>query len=108
LCSKFLIMGKTKELYRSKLHVRDKSHDVIVIVIPLCPYKVKMTYECYNATERFTGELLVNGKWEHTFSLFDLGHHPDTSMYVRDESVRLTRAESLIKKGISFFNILNS
>jgi hypothetical protein len=66
-----------------------------------------MTYESYNAVERFTGELFVGGKWEHTFSIMDLGVSPDRSMYVSSEMKREQRAESLIVKGIELFNILN-
>ena len=102
-------MTKVKELYRSKLHKRDKSHDVCIVQdnINVNGSKLKMTYECYNALERFTGERFVGGKWEHNFSMLDLGVVSDTSMYIRDDSVRLTRTEELIKKGIEFFNILN-
>ena len=103
-CSKLKNMAKVKEIGRSKIHIRDKSHDVCIVQ---GLYKLKMTYECYNAVERFTGEQLVNGKWEHTFSMLDLGVLPNTSMYIRDDSERLKRTEELIKKGIEFFNILN-
>ena len=103
-------MGKVKELYRSKIHIRDKSHDVCIIQdnINVNGSKLKMTYECYNAVERFTGEQWVGGKWEHTFSMLDLGIPVDNSMYIRDESVRLKQSEELIKKGIEYFNILNN
>lgn len=103
-------MKKTKELYRSKLHSREKSHDVVIIQdqTNVRGVKLKMTYESYNAVERFTGELFVGGKWEHTFSMPDLGVSSDKSMYVCSEQKRLSRAESLIEKGISLFNILNS
>ena len=99
---------KVKELYRSKLHGRDTSHDVVIIQdTSKDGCKLKMTYECYNAVERFTGERLVNGKWEFNFSMLDLGVTPDRSMYATSEEKRLARAESLIEKGIKFFNILN-
>jgi hypothetical protein len=102
-------MKKVKELYRSKLHGRDKSHDVVIIqdTTRVNGCKLKMTYECYNAVERFTGERFVGGKWEFNFSMEDLGVTPDRSNYVCDSSKRLARAESLIEKGIQFFNILN-
>lgn len=102
-------MKKIKELYRSKLHGRDKSHDVVIIqdTTRVHGCKLKMTYECYNANERFTGELFVGGKWEHTFSMSDLGVSSDKSMYVSSEMKREQRAESLIEKGIELFNILN-
>jgi hypothetical protein len=103
-------MKKTKELYRSKLHTRDKSHDVVIIqdITRVSGCKLKMTYECYNAVERFTGEQLVGGKWEFNFSMSDLGVSSDSSMYVSSEMKRDQRAESLMKRGIELFNILNS
>jgi hypothetical protein len=102
-------MKKTKELYRSKLHTRDKSHDVVIIqdITRVSGCKLKMTYECYNAVERFTGERLVGGKWEFNFSMSDLGISSDSSMYVSSEMKRDQRAESLMKRGIELFNILN-
>ena len=106
------IMTKVKELYRSKLHKREKSHDVCIIQFDdterVGNHKSKMTYECYNGVERFTGERLVGGKWEHTFSMLDLGVLSESSMYIRDDSERLKRTEELIKKGIQYFNILNN
>ena len=107
--SKFKNMTKVKELYRSKLHKRDKSHDVCIVQdnINVNGSKLKMTYECYNGVDRFTGDRFVSGKWEHNFSMLDLGVLSDSSMYVTDDSVRLKRTEELIKKGIEFFNILN-
>jgi hypothetical protein len=102
-------MKKTKELYRSKLHTRDKSHDVVIIqdITRVSGCKLKMTYECYNAVERFTGERLVSGKWEFNFSMSDLGVSSDSSMYVSSQDNRLSRAEDLMKRGIELFNILN-
>ena len=103
-------MTKVKELYRSKLHRRDKSHDVCIIQdqSKVRGVKLKMTYECSAALERFSGEQWNGGKWEHTFSMLDLGIPVDNSMYIRDESVRLKQSEELIKKGIEYFNILNN
>ena len=104
-------MSKVKELYRSKLHKRDKSHDVCIIQDTTrgqLGSKLKMTYECYNALERFTGDRFVGGKWEHNFSMLDLGVLSESSMYIRDDSERLRRTEELIKKGIEYFNILNN
>ena len=103
-------MEKTKELYRSKVHKRDSSHDVVIIQDTTrgqLGSKLKMTYESYNAVERFTGERLVGGKWEFNFSMSDLGVSSDRTMYVSSEEKRLSRAEDLMKKGIEFFNILN-
>jgi hypothetical protein len=103
-------MKNVKELYRSKLHGREKSHDVSIykfIVPGEQGLKLKMTYECYNANERFVGEHYVGGKLEHIFSMEDLGVTPDRTNYVCDSSKRLSRAEDLIQKGIKFFNTIN-
>jgi len=102
-------MKKIKELYRSKLHDQERSHDVVIIqdTIEASGCKLKMTYECYNAVERFTGERFVGGKWEFNFSMIDLGVTPNKSSYIHDSNRRLARAESLIEKGVQFFNILN-
>ncbi len=98
---------KNKVIYESKGHTRDTSHDVLVIQEPkVNGVKMKMTYECYNAVERFTGELFVGGKWEHFFCLRDLGITSDKSMYVRDESVRSNKCKQLQELGIKFFNLM--
>lgn len=100
---------KNKVIYESKIHVRDKSHDVLVIQEPkVNGVKLKMTYECYNANERFTGELFVGGKWEHFFSILDLGVTSDSSNYVRDEFVREKRSKQLQELGINFFNLIRN
>jgi hypothetical protein len=98
---------KNKVIYESKSHTRDTSHDVLVIQEPkVNGVKLKMTYESYNAVERFTGELFVGGKWEHFFSLRDLGMTSDKSMYVRDETIREKKSKQLQELGINFFNLV--
>ena len=100
---------ENKKIYESKIHLGAKSHDVLVIQEPkVNGVKLKMTYECYNAIERFTGELFVGGKWEHFFSLLDLGVTPDTSNYVRDGMVRKERCKELQGLGIKFFNSITN
>jgi hypothetical protein len=97
-----------KEIYRVKLHVRDKSHDVVIVQEnKVNGIKIKFTYECYNSIERFTGETFVGGKWETCFYIMDLGVLPETSNYIRDESYRLNRCETLIDKGITFIEMLH-
>jgi hypothetical protein len=96
---------KNKVIYESKIHLRDKSHDVLVIQdTKVNGVKLKMTYECYNAVERFTGDLFVGGKWEHFFCLMDLGITSDNSMYVRDEHTRGKQSKQLQELGIKYFN----
>lgn len=98
---------KNKTIYESKIHTRDNSHDVLVIQdTRVNGVKLKMTYECYNAIERFTGDLFSNGRWEHFFCLMDLGITPDSSNYVRSEMFRQDRCQVLQGLGIKFFNLM--
>lgn len=103
-------MSKMKEIYRSKVHDKEKSHDVIIVQEDrkVRGSKFKMTYECYNANERFTGEHYVGGKWEHIFSQIDLGIVPDKTMYVSNPINKLERANSLIKLGNDFLIIMTN
>ena len=100
------------ELYRSSNHIKEKSHDVLIVqensVNSFKKPKLKMTYEIYNSTERFTGELFVDGKWEHCFSKMDLGEGDWNSpvSYISDAKDRLKRAKDLQKKGIEFYQML--
>ena len=97
-------MKINKIIYESKIHISNKSHDVLILQEPkVNGVKLKMTYECYNALERFTGELFVGGKWEHFFSILDLGVLPDSSNYVREDYIRKKRCEELQKLGSDFF-----
>lgn len=99
-------MSKVKKIYSVSTHLRDSSHEMRVIQNEV-GIKLKMTYESYNAAERFTGEQFVNGKWEHTFSMLDLGVTPDRTMYVSGTGHREDRAEALFGLGTKLFNILN-
>jgi len=101
-------MAKVKQIYRSEIHKKERSHDVCIIQdqSKVRGVKLKMTYESYNAVERFTGELFVGGKWEHHFSMLDLGVESERSSYIWDDSKRLKRAEDLISRGINYFTTL--
>jgi hypothetical protein len=101
-------MSKIKQIYRSEIHKNERSHDVCIIQdqSKVRGVKLKMTYESYNAVERFTGELFVGGKWEHHFSMLDLGVEPERSSYNCDNSKRLKRTEDLISRGIEYFKTL--
>lgn len=99
-------MSDTKVIYSKALHSKSKSHDVLIMQHKN-GIKLKMTYESYNANERLTGQQFVNGKWEHTFDMMDLGVMPDSSMYVSNEDKRIERAEKLFILGGKLFNILN-
>ena len=99
-------MKKEKLIHSVSSHLRDKSHEMRIIQNEN-NVKLKMTYEAYNAHERFTGEQFINGKWEHTFDILDLGVLPDKTMYVSSEGKREDKAEKLFGLGTKLFNILN-
>jgi len=96
-----------KTIHESKVHVRDKSHDVLILE-GTQGLKFKMTYECSNGSEWFAGKLFVDNKWEHFFSMLDLGVVVDTSMYIKSPFQRKERCEELQKLGEKFFeNMMN-
>jgi hypothetical protein len=98
------------EIYRSKFHKNQMSHDVIIIEDSsnIGAGKLKMTYECYNGNEKFTGERFVNGEWVFNFSMLDLGFEVYTKSYVSSDEFRLERANTLIASGLKYFNMLNN
>jgi hypothetical protein len=91
-----------EKIHESKIHNSSISHDVLILKGSQ-NIKFKMTYECSNASERFTGELFVGLKWEHFFSILDLGVVVDKGMYIRSEIERIERCEKLQTLGIKFF-----
>ena len=94
-----------KELLRSEIHIQDKSYEMLIVKLDNNKL-VKMTYECYNAVERFTGEIFDGNKWNHLFSMFDLGELDDRSNYVRNSSIRQKRCGDLQKKGLNYIKTL--
>jgi hypothetical protein len=88
--------------YESKI-VTDTEAHIVIVISDFGNVRLKMTYECYNAIERFTGELFSDRKWEHFFSISDLGVKKDTSMYVRGIKDKEKRYEDLRKLGQNFF-----
>lgn len=92
-----------KTIHESSIHNSDMSHDVLILE-GFQYMKFKMTYECSNATERFTGELFVGNKWEHFFSMLDLGVMNDSTRFLDSEIQRKERCKNLQKLGIKFFN----
>jgi hypothetical protein len=105
------IMSKVKVIYSVSTHLKEKSHEMRIVQDQsvVRGVKLKMTYEAYNANERFVGEQWVGGKWEHSFDMLDLGVTSERSAYnIWNEGKREDRAEKLFKLGIVLFNTLNS
>jgi hypothetical protein len=60
--------------------------------------KVKITYEAYNAVERCNVDFFDGEKWNHIFSMLDMGVQSDTSAYnIWDENKRKKRADDLFE-----------
>jgi len=83
---------------RNPIHVRDRSHDMMLKDINHT--KVKFTYECYNCNEKLSVEIFDGSKWNHIFDMNDLGVRVGENgcSYISPDSVRLERANTLFKK----------
>ncbi len=98
---------KLNEIYRSKMHLREKSHDMVITKDPKGS-KLKMTYECYGGLEKFTGEVWTGIGWEQAFTLMDLNESVEPAMYIQSGDTRTTRAEKLFTKGKYLFDVINN
>lgn len=89
-------------LYRSDIHINEKSHDCLIAEIGNIKNggkKVKMTYEAYNAVEKCTIECFDGYKWNSILSMLDLGEKPETRAYITwGNDKRRKRANDLFKK----------
>lgn len=94
-----------KEILRSEIHTREKSYESLIVKLDINKL-VKMTYECYNAIERFTGEIFDGYKWNHFFSIHDLGEMGEKSNYVTDNTFRQKRCGELQKKALNYIETI--
>lgn len=85
-----------KEILRERVHGDYTSHDTLIVSYK--ETKAKITYEASNATERCTTEFFDGTKWNHIFSLSDMGISPNKSAYISSQIERQTRAENLFGK----------
>lgn len=74
----------------NKIHIDGKSHEVKYL-----DNGVRITYESYNAVERFNGHLFDGDKWNLLFTIQDLGVLPDNSTYILDAHLREQRVDAL-------------
>jgi hypothetical protein len=91
-----------RTIIRNSIHNLTRSHECIVCEIGNVRNggkKVKITYEAYNAVEKFNVEFFEGNKFNHIFSMLDMGELPNSSAYnVWDERKRKKRAEDLFNK----------
>ncbi len=95
---------KTETLIHNTIHEDGRSHDMCVIRFNNT--KVRLTYETYNAVERFNGETFDGVKWNNIFTMPDLGVLPDNSFYVRNQSNRIERVKNLTEKALKYLSVI--
>jgi len=92
-------------LFRNNLHKEGKSHDCLICEIGNIRNggkKVKITYEAYNAVEKCNVDFFDGDKFNHIFSMLDMGELPNSSAYnIWDEQKRKKRADDLFKKAVA-------
>lgn len=94
-----------KKLQRNSLHSKGRSHDCLLLEHN--GKKIKMTYEAYNASEQCSVEIFDGFKFNHAFSLRDLGVTPESSAYlIWDEKKREARATDLFSKAEKMCKLL--
>ena len=85
-----------KKIFRNSLHSSCKSHDCLIMDIK--GKKVKIAYEAYNAVERCNVDFFDGEKWNHIFSMLDMGVQCVPSAYnIWDENKRKKRADDLFE-----------
>lgn len=92
-----------KIIYSNYSHNGDKTRDTKLIKIENKVFK--FSYDAHNCSESFTGELFDGDRFNHIFSLLDVGL-PAASVYIWDESKIKTRLELLTKNGLEFVKLL--
>ncbi len=85
--------NKMKVLQRNAVHDNQKSHDCLILEYG--SKKIKMTYECYNAGERFKVEFFDGDKWNTIYTLPDLGLVSDIFFYLKPDLERFDKASKL-------------
>lgn len=125
----FLSLHMTTTEYREKMKLRHKithaeydhkkggtAHDSKLIDLIMNPAyegenerkkRFRFRYRAFNAGEEFTGELFDGVKFNPTFTMSDLGVHPDNSAYhILEEDQLKTRIEMFLTKGLEYIEKL--
>lgn|SRR5690554_953566 len=88
---------KAVEVLRTAIHENERSHDSAIIQIG--DKKVKMVYQAYNASEKFTASVFSGSQNQLNllFDMMDLGVKPERRAYIFfTEEERKKRANLLI------------
>jgi hypothetical protein len=85
-----------KTIIRNSLHTTSTSHDCLIGEIK--GKKIKITYQAYNASEKCNTDFFDGDKWNHIFSILDMGVRQENSAYnIWNEEKRKKRADDLFK-----------
>lgn len=97
----------TKIVLENATHDADKSHHVFVLRIDH-KHTVVLTYQAYNAVEKFEGEIFSDGKLNPVFYMADLGVNQNATAYIKDSKIRKERVKELYPKALKFIEALLS
>ena len=95
---------KIETLIHNAIHESGRSHDMHIVKMGTT--KVRLTYEAYNAVERFNGEIFDGVKWNNVFAMEDLGVLPQSSAYSRNELNRIEIVKLLTENAYKYLNAL--
>lgn len=87
-----------KILHNSSVHKVGRSHDFFVIKIKESVFF--LTYEAYNAVEKFAVEIFNGNEKCYLLSIYDLGDRPNSSAYSSSDSERQLRSKDLFNKAV--------
>lgn len=94
-----------KTILRNKQHYNQRSYDIQIIEVN--GKKLKLTYEAYNAVERYNANILIEGEWKHFSNLQDLGEFEQSSNYnILNAEQREKRVDELFKKASKFIKLV--
>jgi hypothetical protein len=85
-------------LHRSPIHKIGKSHDFRVIKIKRTVLFI--TYEAYNAVEKFDIEIFNGKEKSYILSIYDIGESPNSTAYVNSIAERELRSIDLFNKAV--------
>ncbi len=94
-----------KKLLRNSIHTKGSSHDCLIGEFK--EKKIKITYLAYNAAEKCNVEFFDGDKWNHIFSMLDMGVVAESSAYnIWNEDKRKRRADDLFITAEAMIKIL--
>ncbi|MFN5417950.1 MAG: hypothetical protein ACK5B9_12905, partial [Flavobacteriia bacterium] len=82
-----------KTLIKNEIYNNNQSSVCLIVIIK--EKKIKISYSCYNANEKFLIEIFDGYKWNYFLDISDLGFETDKSMYIKNHVVKKQRFDVL-------------